>query len=130
MFNIRGNWKQEKSQKGGGGGQKVCWNLRGIYFIEVGMLRKISWMIRYELGRVLISKNSKKVRFISIQEPSGCAHNLCQSALQKCWMAFLGVRPAFEFWSTLDSFLRFFFFSRDLHLNVFLIRILKIKPLF
>ena len=65
-------------------------------------------MIKYKLGRVLISKKSKKVRFISIQESSGRATNLCESALQECRMALLGAKRAFEFWPNLDSFFEVF----------------------
>ena len=44
-------------------------------------------------------------------------------------MDLLGDGPTFEFRSTLDSFYEVFL-SWDLHLDTFLIRILKIKPLF
>ena len=89
------------------------------------MLWKISWMIRYELGRVLISKKSKRVGLISIQESLGQASSLCQSALEKCRlalgkcrstlfmcqrMALLGVKPVFDFLG---------FFDQSLHLDAF-----------
>ena len=49
-------------------------------FIEVGMLNEI----RYELDHVLISKNPKKIGFISIRGSQGWAVHLGQSALFMC----------------------------------------------
>ena len=37
---------------------------RPILFIEVGMFENLAKWLEYELGHVLISKKSKKVRFI------------------------------------------------------------------
>ena len=70
-------------------------------FIEVRILKKSE--IKDKLERVLISKKSKKIGFISIRGSSGQAKSLGQSALQECRIALLGAKSAFEFWSNLDS---------------------------
>ena len=91
-------------------------------FIEVGKLWKISWMIRYELERILISKKLKKIGFVSIKESPGWATNLCQSALGECQVhIWVLVQFKLLFWG---------FLSWELYLDAFLICILKVNPLF
>ena len=103
-------------------------------FIEVGCLKNKLNQIRYELGCVVIPKNSKKIGFILIRRFPGRASNLCQSALgmcrsafQECRLALLDAEPLFQFWFDLDSFLRIFE-SGIAARHIFLIHILKLIP--
>ena len=74
-------------------------------FIKVRMLRKVSWMIKYELGHVLVSKKSKNVKIISIQESSGQATNLYQLALF-LFLGWICISPWYPF--ILSNALSFF----------------------
>ena len=75
LFNVRG----ERSLKKG-----VPIFDFSILFIEVWCLEnKLAW-IRYELGQIIIPKNSKRMCFILIRTFLGQALKLCQSALGKC----------------------------------------------
>ena len=99
------------------------------YLQRLGCLKNKLNKIKYELERVLISKNSKKIGFILIRRISGRAEHLgqstlgkrqsalvmcrltlamCQLTLQECRQAFLGAKHPFQFWFNMDSFFKDF----------------------
>ena len=63
-------------------------------FIEAGVFEKLARWLKYEVRRVLISKQSKMMCFNLIQVLSGRGPSLCQSTLEKCWKALLGFSPS------------------------------------
>ena len=85
------------------------------YLQRLGCLKNKLNKIKYELERVLISKNSKKIGFILIRRIPGQVEHLgqltlamCRLTLQECRQAFLGAKNPFQFWFDMDSFFKDF----------------------
>ena len=105
--------KKKGARKRGGGGSermKKCaefWEASSIYRGWNAFEKLVEWS-EYELGCVLIPKKLKKVRFISIQKPSGCAR-ICANWHSKNaeWPSW-APDPCLSFGPFWTSVLRFF----------------------